>query len=249
MKEGYKEYGSILPAGGKGTRLRSITGDEIPKSLLNVGGKELIRYSIDSLTPDLVNRLVFAVDYKADQIRDWVLRANFPHVVQFSEQTAPGVLGAISAGSNYVKEDEMIACNTDEVRARLLLESIINFHERSGRLATMVATSTNRLYRHRLLQIRENDGLVLSTRLKPEEYRSNPDAIGLVNTGFLILNKRAVEYFDPGHNTDWGGIIDPLCDAEQLGAYVDPNILYYNVGTPEEFDEAEKALIQNSSQG
>lgn len=246
MKEGYKEYGGVLPAGGRGTRLRSVTGDEIPKSLLSIGGKELIRYSTDILEPNLVNRLVFAVDYKADQIRDWVLSADFPHIVQFSEQTEPGVLGAISAGSNYVKEDEIIACNTDEVRVGLLLERAISFHERSGRLATMVATKTNRLYRHRLLHVREGDGLVLDTRLKPEEYRKDPDAIGLVNTGFVILNKRAIEYFDPGHNTDWGGIIDPLCDAGQLGAYIDPNILYYNVGTPEELSEAENVLFENS---
>jgi len=248
MKEINREYGSVLPCGGKGTRLVSLSGDQIPKSLLQVGGKELIRYSTDILTPDIVKRLVFAVDYKEEQIREWVACANFLYLVQFSEQIDPGVLGAISAGSSYVKEDEFIACNTDEVRSGLLLSRVINFHEKSGRMATMVETYTNRLYRHRILQIRETDGLVLNTRLKPEEYRNNPDTLGLVNTGFLILNKRTVEQFDPEHNTDWGGIIDPLCDAGQLGAYVDPNILYFNVGTPEEFNEAEEALYQKSSE-
>jgi len=242
MKETHNKYGGILPAGGKGRRLLSITGDEIPKSLMRVGGKELIRYSTDALGPDHVNRLVFAVDYKADQIRDWVLKSSFPHIVQFSKQTSPGVLGAISDGSSFIEEDEMIACNTDEVRVGLELEKVINFHERSGRLATMVATNANRLYRHRLLQVKEDDGLVLSTRLKPEEYVNTPDTIGLVNTGFLILSKKAVEYFDPRHGTDWGGIIDPLTDAGQLGAYVNTEIVYFNVGTPEEFEEAESVL-------
>lgn len=246
MIENKREYGSILPCGGKGTRLKPLIGDNFPKSLFHVGGKELIRYSTDVLTPDRVKRLVFAVDYKADQIRNWVYEVNFPHIIQFSEQQDPGVLGAILSGSRLVEEEDMVACNTDEVRARLQLENVINFHERSGRLATMVATYSNRLYRHRLLNVRESDGLIINTRLKPEEYKLEPEAVGLINTGFLILNKRAVEYFDPDHNTDWGGIIDPLCDAGQLGAYINPAIQYFNVGTPEEYREAESELSQNS---
>lgn len=245
MKENFREYGSVLPCGGKGTRLRSLSRDEIPKSLLKIGGKELIRYSTDILSPDLVRRIVFAVDYKSEQIREWVAQENFPHILHFSEQTEPGVLGAITAGAHFVEEDEMIACNTDEVRLRLLLKNVTSYHEKSGRLATMVVTYANRLYRHRVLQVREVDSLVLKTRLKPDEYKKNPEAIGLINTGFLILNKRAIEHFDPKHNTDWGGIIDPLCDARQLGAYIDPTILYFNVGTPEEFYEAEQVLMQN----
>jgi NDP-sugar pyrophosphorylase family protein len=84
------------------------------------------------------------------------------------------------------------------------------------------------------------------TELKPERYKGQPDQVGLVNTGFLIIEKPAMEYFDPEHSRDWGGIIDPLCEAGQLSAFVDPDIQYFNVGTPSEFHDAEFFLSQIS---
>lgn len=241
-----RDYGGILPCGGRGKRFIELSGDVVPKSLFKVGGKELIKYSIEALSPEIVTRLVFAVDYKADEIKKWVHEAQLPHVVHFSEQTEPGVLGSIVAGADYIQEESMVACNTDEVRLGLSLINVIRFHEARRTLATMVATYTNHLYRHRVVEARENDHIVVETRLKPQEYKNHPERIGLVNTGFLIIEKQALRYFDPGYSRDWGGIIDPLCDAGQLSVYIDPEIHYFNIGTLEEYQEAEEYLEQDS---
>jgi len=246
MKEQHKDYGSILPCGGMGTRLFAITEDAVPKSLFVVGGKELIRHTTDSLRPEIVRRLVFAVDYKAEEIMTWVEGAKLPHIVQFSEQQEPGVLNAIVSGAQYVLEDSMIASNTDEVRMGLNVADVVRHHESNGTLATMVITYSNNVSRHRVVEVRESDGKVIKTKLKPTEYKNHPEKIALVNTGFLIIEKRAMEYFDPEYNKDWSGIIDPLCEAGQLSAYIDPRIRYFNVGTPEEYKEAEEYLGQNS---
>jgi len=246
MKEQNRDYGSILPCGGRGTRLIQVTEDAVPKSLVKVGGLELIRHSIDVLNPQIVKRLVFAVDYRAADIKTWVQNAKFPHIVQFSEQKEPGVLSAIASGAEYVVEDSMVACNTDEVRMGLKIADVVKYHEAQGTLATMVVAYSNNLSRHRVIEVRESDGRILKTNLKPNEYKNHPEKIGLINTGFLILEKRALEYFDPAHNKDWSGIIDPLCDAGQISAYIDKKIRYFNVGTPEEYEEAEKYLSQDS---
>ncbi|HZE87489.1 MAG TPA: NDP-sugar synthase [Methylomirabilota bacterium] len=249
MAEIFREYGGVLPCGGKGTRLAPLSADVLPKSLFPVGGKELIAYSTAVMKPELVNRLVFAVDYKADQVRDWVEAKGFPHPVSFSEQTEPGVLGAIVSAANHVPEDSMVACNTDEVRMGLDLADVLAFHEQSGTLATMVTTRSNRLSRHRLVQVREGDNRVLSTRLKPEEYRSDPERVGLINTGFLVIDKEAMVQFDAGYSRDWGGIIDTLTEAGQLSAYINPEIQYFNVGTPEEYREVDVFLQENARNG
>lgn len=241
LTEKLHAYGSVLPCGGKGTRLQTLTEDRVPKSLFSVGGKELIRYSTDALTPHVVHHVVFAIDHHAQKIRDWVETAKLPHVIEFSEQTEPGILGALSAGIQRVPEDELIACNTDEVRVNLDLDAVIDFHQRVDTLATMVATYADRLYRHRLLMVRP-DGRVIYTRLKPDEYKDEPEAKGLVNTGLLVLDKRVTDYFNPARSTDWSGLIDPLCEAGQLSAYINPNIAYFNVGTPAEYQEAETFL-------
>lgn len=115
-------------------------------------------------------------------------------------------------------------------------------------LATMVATRANRLHRHRLLHIGD-DGRVVNTQLKPQEYKDKPEEVGLVNVGFVVLERDALGYADPDHSTDWSGLIDPLCDDGKLGAYVDPGIAYFNVGTPEEYYEAGNYLKQYTRAG
>ena len=245
MKEYLREYGGVLPCGGKGLRLTTLAKDT-PKSLFQVGGKELIRHTVDVLDPEVIKRLVFAVDHKKEKIEAWVRSMKLPHVIHFSEQTGPGVLGAIVAGAKHVDEDCMVACNTDEIRLGLNLAEILNFHESHSTLATMVVAYANKLSRHRVVNIRESDNIVIRTRLKSEEYINRPDEFGLVNTGFLIIEKEAMKHFDSGHSKDWAGIIDPLCEAGQLSAYVDGRIHYFNVGTPEEYEEARNYLEQYS---
>jgi NDP-sugar pyrophosphorylase family protein len=245
MSEMSKEYGGVLPCGGKGTRLESINPKNLPKSLFKVAGKELIQYSINTLPARLVGQLVFAVDDKAEALKSWAEAAELPQTVEFSEQTKPGVLEAIVEASYKVRADSMVACNTDEIRLGLNFEDIAGFHEQQGTLATMVTTYSKGLSRHRFIE-RNDDGIVTTSRLKPEEYRDQPEAKGLVNTGFLFLEKQAMDYFDASHSRDWSGIIDPLTEAGQLSAFVNPHLHYFNVGTPEEYLEAERFLEQHS---
>ena len=122
-----------------------------------------------------------------------------------------------------------------------MLEEVVEFHLGHDRAATMVATYTDNLYRHRVLYLDES-GIVLNTELKPERYKRNPEVKGLVNTGFLLLDQKALEYADINHNEGWSGLIDPLCEERQLVAFVVPQLAYFNVGTPEEYIEAEEYL-------
>lgn len=231
---------AILLCGGKGTRLRSLTEDAFPKSLHRINERELILYSLDLIPPSLVPALIFAIDYKAEQMQAWIEQmALIDYLIHYSQQDQPGVLGALIAAMNYINRELIVTCNTDEIRQGLNLMDILIAHLSSNKLATMVGTYSKNLSRHRLLTVRERDNLVQRTKLKPEEYIKKPDELGIVNTGFLILNPRAMEMADKSHSLGWSGLIDPLTDAGQLNAYVATDGVYFNVGTPEENDEAE----------
>lgn len=241
MSESYRPNESILLSGGKGKRMHELTQDRLPKSLVSVNGKTLLQYSIDHLKPQIIKAYVFALDHHADQIQDWVIRQNFPQKLMFSYQKDAGVALAIQSASLQVKRDEMTTCNSDEIRLQLPLEEILATSIKQmqrGKLATMVVTHANHLHRHRMITLRETDGHVISTRLKPREYLTRSDDIGLVNTGFFILAKRALEYLDFSQGRDWNALIEPLCDAGLLGAHLVPNMPFFNVGTMEEYNDA-----------
>lgn len=243
----FTPFESIIPCAGKGTRFREITHDEVPKPLQQVGEKRLIEYTLEPLKPELINHLVFVVGHRGQAIREWVMEADLQHKsVSFSEQTEQGFLGAVNSAVPLLAEDNFIISTADEIKIGFDLEDAVHFHNRSGRIATIIATYRNNLFRERILTVRESDNLILGTELHIEKYREKPEEIGLVNMGFLIMNRTALSYIDLNHSTEFSGLMDPLVDGGQIGAYIDSNIAYFNVGTPEEYFEA-LAFLENFS--
>jgi len=71
---------AIVLAAGKGTRMKS----ELPKVLVPVAGRPMIRYVIDALRAAGVERIVVVVGYRADLVRAEL--AGLPGI-EFAEQT------------------------------------------------------------------------------------------------------------------------------------------------------------------
>ncbi len=60
---------AIILAAGKGTRLRSVTGDEFPKPLTPLNGQPLIEYSIQALINSGVDRILIGCGYLLERFR------------------------------------------------------------------------------------------------------------------------------------------------------------------------------------
>lgn len=71
---------AVVLAAGKGTRMKS----ELPKVLVPVGGRPMLRYVLDALAAAGVGRLVVVVGYRAELVRSEV--GAVPGV-EFAEQT------------------------------------------------------------------------------------------------------------------------------------------------------------------
>lgn len=248
MVEFQPKPGAVLLCGGKGSRFKEVTGDSVPKSLFQVNGKKLIEYSVDLFSPSLFDQLVFAVDYKSEQLEEWVLNSPVNDQAVISYQNKPGVLDAVECALKFLEDKDYNAlCNTDEIRLGLSLASALEHHKQSSALGTIVATYTNHLYRHGVISLDKNESRVTSFQLKPEEYQQTPDKVGLVFTGIILLDQRAKELFDSEHDSNWMGIIHPLLDSGQLAAYVAPDVKYFNVGTKTEYNEA-LSFFENATQ-
>lgn len=57
---------AIILAAGKGTRLRSVTGNEFPKPLTPIKGKPIIEYSIEALQKAGVNRILIGCGHQIE---------------------------------------------------------------------------------------------------------------------------------------------------------------------------------------
>ena len=89
---------AVIMAGGKGTRLRSITNDEIPKPLAPVAGKPILQHQIEQLRGQGIIDIVLVIGYLGKKIRDYFGDGSeFGVSIQYLEETVPfGTAGALS---------------------------------------------------------------------------------------------------------------------------------------------------------
>jgi NDP-sugar pyrophosphorylase family protein len=59
----------VILAAGKGTRMHPLT-EEVPKALLNIGGKTLVDWAIERLVKSGIDKIVVAVGWKGSMIQD-----------------------------------------------------------------------------------------------------------------------------------------------------------------------------------
>jgi len=90
---------AMVLAAGLGTRMRPFSG-QIPKPLVQVGGKALIDYVLDRLAAQGVTRAVVNVHHLADQIERHLASRRHPQIIISDERrellgTAGGVIKAL----------------------------------------------------------------------------------------------------------------------------------------------------------
>lgn len=108
---------AVVIAGGEGSRLRPLT-DDIPKTLVHVGGKPILYWIIQWLKSYRINHLVLGVAYKKEKIYEFMRKNdNFGLKVDFSEHTVEGgtAQGFKLAIERFVNDEDFLAMNGDEI--------------------------------------------------------------------------------------------------------------------------------------
>ncbi len=94
----------IIPAAGKGTRMRPLTWST-PKPLIPVAGRPMLAHVIDSLLDADVDHITLVVGYLGDEIVSWA-RKTYPDIrVDFALQSeADGLASAVLLAQQFVDD-------------------------------------------------------------------------------------------------------------------------------------------------
>jgi NDP-sugar pyrophosphorylase family protein len=95
----------VILAGGKGTRLKEVSGD-LPKPMVPILGRPLLQYLIERCVEHGITDIKLLVSYKKEVIKDYFGDgSNWNVTIQYLEENAPlGTAGALSllvGRSNY----------------------------------------------------------------------------------------------------------------------------------------------------
>lgn len=222
---------SVIMAGGLGTRLRPLT-DNIPKSLIPVGGRPVILYLIDSFST--VSRdYILTVSYKYEKIVELFSgklskKGNF----LFSVEKDPlGTAGGLKKTEKFLEETFFVG-NADTV-FREDMKELLKFHIKNKNMITIGLTKVDNPSEFGVVKLR--DGQIVQFQEKPKE---NPIS-NLANAGIYIMEPEIFDYIERGKVSDIAKNLIPALqdDNKKIGGYEIKGI-WIDIGRPRDLIRA-----------
>ena len=214
---------AVIMAGGKGSRLRSITNDEIPKPMVPVDGKPLLEYQVGKLKSYGIKKIVMIVGHLGEKIVDHFKDGkNFGVEIDYIFEKEP--LG--TAGAFYYLKDKIDAKDFmlvfGDVFFDMDFDRMEDFHFKNSALTTLLAHPNGHPYDSDLIRMDDKGRVIgFDSKHNVRDYWYD----NMVNAGMYIINRKLLDLVKEPVKTDFEK--DILANQVKLGA----NIYAYH--TPE----------------
>src|SRR6476469_9754255 len=118
---------AIILAGGLGTRLRGVIGEDTPKCMAPVAGKPFLFYLLQYAVQQGISRIVLSLGHRSEAVINWLATQDFPLVIDSAIEPEPmGTGGGIQLALRECRSDYVIVLNGDtmfQVQLPALLET------------------------------------------------------------------------------------------------------------------------------
>lgn len=237
-----KNYTAVIQAGGKGTRMRELTKDEIPKPLLSIAGEPLIKRQIDSLKRCGIENVVIIVGHLAKKIEEYLKdgREIGVHIRYIKEEVPLGSAGALFLLKDLLGENNIVLIYGD-LMFEIDLERMISFHRSKCSLITLLAHPNSHPYDSDLLLIDNEDRIIgIDSKNNNRAYWYK----NVVNAGIYVINNSICKSLDRCEKLDLEkDIVSPHISNGDVFGYRTSEYVK-DAGTPDRFYSVEED-IQN----
>ena len=182
---------AVIMAGGKGSRLRSITNDEIPKPMVPVDGKPLLEYQVEALKEYGIKKIVMIVGHLGEKIMEHFKDGkDFGVDIDYIVEKDP--LG--TAGAFYYLKDKTDAKDFllvfGDVFFDIDFDRMEDFHFKNAALTTLLAHPNGHPYDSDLIQTDDNGKVIgFDSKNNVRDYWYD----NMVNAGMYIINRELLE--------------------------------------------------------
>lgn len=231
---------AVIIAGGKGTRISSIT-TTIPKALLPLNGKPLLDYSINYLKKNGCNNIIICAGFLGDKIKEYIKRRNYGIPIKLSKESIPlGTAGPLHLIKNLL-EDEFLVLFGD-IFTTINLRKMLQFHKQKNADATLVLHASDHPQDSMVVKIDNKDKL-LSFIEKPGK---NWGKYGnLTKTSLYVLKKSVINLIPKDKKVDFDDIFpEMLKEGKKLFGYITEEYVK-DIGTAQRYKEVEEYVRKN----
>ena len=207
---------AVIMAGGKGSRLLSITNDEIPKPMVPVDGKPLLEYQVEKLKSYGVKKIIMIVGHLGEKISGHFQDGKaFGVDIDYIFEKEP--LG--TAGAFYYLKDKIDAKDFllifGDVFFDLDFDRMEAFHFKNSALTTLLAHPNGHPYDSDLIQMDDTGRVTgFDSKHNVRDYWYD----NMVNAGMYILNKDLLDLIKEPVKIDFEK--DILANQVKLGANI-----------------------------
>ena len=197
MKESLCVIPAVILAGGRGTRLGSLT-QETPKPLVKVANSPIIVNQLTELGSAGVRTVVVSTGYKAERLIEELLDGSkFGIDIYYSHEEKPlGRGGGIKKALLEIVKDwkHAIVRNGDNFASDLNYQKLLDFHRDKNALVTVVVAerSAGESLGYGLVEM-DDKARIRSFREKPDSIKGASRV--LINAGIYIISSEAVHRF------------------------------------------------------
>jgi len=233
---------AVILAGGFGTRMRPLTLTR-PKPLLPILDQTMVEHIVRWL-PDDVDRVILAVNYMADTIREHLADTELgAEVVVVEEEEPLGTGGAFRNALPEVTGDTFIGLNGDII-CSLDLDEMLAQHHRTGGIGTIALWRVADPSRFGVVEM-DHTGRISSFVEKPEPGTAPSN---LINAGAYILRSDILDLVEPGVKTSIEREVFPQVLDQGLYGHRFSGF-WVDAGTPEAYLEAHRQLLDRMEEG
>ena len=224
---------AVILAGGKGTRLKSIS-KTIPKPMMPVAGKPLLEYQIELCKKYGLEEVILIVNHLKDSIIDyfgngekWGIKVSY-----FEEPSPLGTVGGVKEIEDELTEDFLVLYG--DVIMEMDLQRLYDFHRNKKSDVSLVVHPNDHPYDSDLVEVDAEDRVTHfhSKPLNPEKIYHN-----LVNAAAYVFSPKVLNHLEKGKKADFGKDIFPnLLDKLNVFAYNTTEYLK-DMGTPDRLEK------------
>lgn len=185
---------ALILAGGAGTRLRSVLGDNLNKPMAPIAGKPFLDYLIVRLQRQGIEDIILCVGYKADLIQSyfgdgarWGVHLSYSREADFL-----GTGGALKLAESLIHDDTFFVLNGDSF-FDVDLAALARFHRGAGAQTTLALARVENAARYGAVRLDEATGRIVEFAEKDQTPRA-----GLINGGVYLLTRAALDQTPAG---------------------------------------------------
>lgn len=237
---------AMIFAAGLGTRLRPLTGN-LPKALVEIGGKTMLERVIEKLKTSGVQRIVINLHHFPDLIRSFVKEKNdFGIEILFSDESdlLLDTGGGLKKAAPLFDQSKPILIHNVDVFSGLDLNEMLDYHMKNNALATLFIQK-RRSSRYFLFDksLRLTGWRNASSGEEIISVEPHDELTELAFNGIHIINPELLELINEDGKFSIVQVYLRLSASRRIIGFRDDSVPYVDIGKPESLVEAEKLLF------